>query len=201
MEQTCAPGDQGTEITLKGIEIAAKVFGVAVPSVNLLGILIEAVSERKTKRQFQRLEKLISSVIPRLERLEENLSKQTEPDLLDEILAKAVNDEDEAKTDYYAALIEYCVSGTQDAYQVRLLADAIKGLTPHEIRAFVHFNKHGAVRHDIPDDLRDIFWDRMSTFGLHPRGKKERAESSTVLGDRFLDVCRLADEPATKVHA
>jgi hypothetical protein len=163
MEQTCVPKHKQKELPLKSIEIAAKIFGVAVPPVNLLGVLIEAVNERKTKRQFHRLEKLVSSVIPRLEQLEDNLSKPKEIDLLDEILAKAVNDEDENKTEYYAALIEYYVAGVQDAYQIRLLADAIKGLTTYEIKAFVHFKKHGALRHDIPEDLRDIYWDRVSS--------------------------------------
>ena len=192
MEQTCVPKHKATELTLKSIEIAAKVFGVAVPSVNLLGVLIEAVNERKTKRQFQRLEKLISSVIPRLEKLEGDLSKPKEMDLLDEILAKAVNDEDDNKTEYYAALIEYYVSDSQDAYQIRLLTDAIKGLTIHEIKAFIHFDKHGVLRHDIPEDLRDIYWDRVSRFGLYQRGEKISPESISILGEKLLEVCKLA---------
>jgi hypothetical protein len=192
MEQTCVPKHRSIELPLKSIEIAAKVFGVAKPSVNLLGVLIEAVNERKTKRQFNRLEKLISSVIPRLEQLEDNLSKPKEIDLLDEILAKAVNDEDENKTEYYAALIEYYVSGVQNAYQIRLLADAIKGLTYHEIKAFVHFKNHDALRNDIPEDLRDIYWDRLSRFGLYQRGKKISLGSISILGEKLLEVCKLA---------
>ncbi len=114
--------------------------------------------------------------------------------MLDEILAKAVNDEDEDKMQYYAALIEYCARGTPHAYQVRLLGDAIKNLTAHEIKAFVHFSKQACLRHDIPDDLRDIFWDRVCTLGLYPREKigTDRREYTTFLGKRFLEVCELA---------
>jgi len=181
-------------LALKGAEMVAKVFGLTVPVAGGVAILIEAVSDRRAKRQFRRLEELVRSVIPRLERLEGNLVKPTDPDLLDEILAKAVNDEAEDKMEYYAALIEYCASRTQNAYQLRLLGDAIKNLTAHEIKAFVHFNRHACLRHDIPEDLRDIFWDRVCTFGLYPREKikTERPECTTSLGMKFLEVCALA---------
>jgi len=193
MQQISASDAHIAESGLKGIEILAKVLGVAVPPANLLATLIETVRDRKTERQIRKLEELVDEVIPRLERLEESISKPEDPDLLDEILAKAVNDEHEAKTHYYAALIEYAVSGTREAYQVRLLADAIKGLTPLEIRAFEHFDKHGALRKDIPEDLRDIFWDRICTFGLYPRAENGRQGCTTALGVRLLEVCRLAE--------
>ena len=190
--------DEITDLALKGSKMVAKVLGLKMPVAGALAILIEAIGDRRAKRQFQRLEKLVGSLVPRLERLEGGIQPPPEPDLLDEILAKAVNDEDEDKTQYYAALVEYCVSGNRNAYQVRLLGDAIKGLTAHEIKAFAHFSKHGALRHDIPDDLRDIFWDRVCNFGLHQRGKVHHAEYTTSLGKEFLEVCELAISPHAK---
>jgi hypothetical protein len=192
--------DEVTDLALKGAEMVAKVFGLTVAGAGAIGLLIEAVSDRRAKRQFRRLEELVRSVIPRVERLEGNLVKPRDPDLLDEILAKAVNDEDEDKTQYYAALIEYCVAGNQDAYQVRLLGDAVKGLTIHEIKAFAHFSKHACLRHDIPNDIRDIFRDRVCTFGLYPREKikTDRREYITTVGKKFLEVCELATSPRAK---
>jgi hypothetical protein len=183
--------DETTDLTLRGAEMVAKAFGLTVPVAGAAAILIEAIRDRRTKRQFQRLENLVKSLAARFERLERNLQESPEPDLLDEILAKAVNDEDEKKTEYYAALIEYCMSGNQTAYQVRLLGEAIKGLTGHEIGAFMHFSRHGCLRYDIPDDLRDIFWDRICTLGLYPRQRIESNDPQyiTFLGTKFAEVC------------
>jgi hypothetical protein len=192
--------DEATDLAFKGAEIVARVFGLREPVAATLGILVGAINDHRRKRQFQRLEKVVSSVEARLGRLEGDLRRPQEQNLLHEILAKAANDEGEDKTRYYAALIEYCVSGTQDAYQVRLLGDAFKKLTAHEIKAFLHFGRHGALRHDIPDDLRDIFWDRVCTAGLYRREKvpTNRAEYTTFLGKRFLEVCELATSPRAK---
>ncbi len=184
--------DEIMDLALKGSGIVAKVFGLAEPVAGALGVLIETISDRRAKRQFERLKKLIESLVPRLERLEGSLQEPSEPDLLEEILAKAVNDEDEDKTQYYAALIEYCVSRNPNAYQVRLLGEAIKGLTAHEIKAFVHFRRHACLPYSIPNDLRDIFWDRVCTLGLYPRDKSntDRIEHATFLGKDFLERLR-----------
>jgi hypothetical protein len=191
--------DEAVDLAFKGGAILAKLLGLKEPVAATLGILIGAISDHRTQ---QRLERLVRSVEARLERLEGSFLEPEEPDLLQEILAKAVNDEDEDKTRYYAALIEYCVSGSQDAYQVRLLGDALKSLTAYEIKAFVHFSKHGALRHDIPSDLRDIFWDRVCTLGLYQRQmiRTNRPEFTTLLGKKFLEVCELATSPARNMN-
>jgi hypothetical protein len=193
--------DEVTDLALKGAEMVAKAIGLTVPVAGAVAVLIEAVSDRRTRRQCQRLEKLVRSLIARLDHLEESPPEPFEPDLLDEILAKAVNDEDEDKVEYYAALIEYCACGTPNAYQVRLLGDAIKNLTAHEIKAFVHFNKQACLPHNIPADLRDIFWDRVCTLGLYPREKirtDRPQEYATFLGKRFLEVCESATSARAK---
>ena len=194
--------DEATDLALKGGEIAAKLFGLREPVAATLGVLIGAISDHRRKRQFRRLERLVSSVEARLGQLECNLRRPQEQNLLHEILAHATNDEDEDKTQYYAALIEYCVSAKQDAYQLRLLSDAFKALTAHEIKAFVHFSRHQALRYDIPDDLRDIFWDRVCTAGLYRREmiRTNRAEYMTFLGKKFLAVCELATSRAKYGH-
>jgi hypothetical protein len=194
--------DEATDFALKGGEIAAKLFGLTEPVAATLGVLIGAISDHRRRRQFQRLERLVNSVEARLGQLEGNLRRPQDQNLLHEILAHTVNDEDEDKTRYYAALIEYCVSARQDAYQVRLLGDAFKSLTAHEIKAFVHFSKHAALRYDIPGDLKDIFWDRVCTAGLYRREKitTSRVEYTTFLGKKFLEVCELATSRAKHGH-
>jgi len=190
-------GEEATDLALKGTEMVAKVLGLTAPVAGVVGLLIEAVSDRRTRRQHQRLEKLITSLSERLEHIETDPAEPRAPELLDEILAKAVSDEDEDKTQYYAALIEYCVSGDRDPYQMRLLGDAIKGLTVHEIKAFVHFSRHRCLPHNIPGDLRDIFWDRVCTLGLYRRDKTktDRPEYTTFLGGKLLEVSVSAASP------
>ena len=180
------------DLALRGTELAAKLFGVVVPPIGAIGVLIEAVNERRTKSQIERLEKLVTLVCERLDRCENKIFEPSDRRLIDDILTKAVMDEDERKTDFYAALVEYSVSGDRNPYEVRLLVEAFKTLTIHEIEAFVHFNKHEALRHDIPEELREIFWDRALYLGLHQRGKVGRPEYTTLLGQKFLEVCKLA---------
>jgi len=180
------------DLALRGAALAAKLFGVAVPPVGALGDLIGAVNGRRTKRQVQRLQDTIASVCERLDRCEKQIFEPPDPYLIDEILAKAVNDEDEHKTEYYAALIEYCATANPRPYETRLLGNALRGLTIHEIEGFAHFAKHGALHHAIPEELREIFWDRVLHLGLHQRGKVGRPEYTTILGQKFLDLCRLA---------
>jgi len=180
------------DLALRGSELAAKLVGIAVPAVGVLGVFIEAVNERRTKRQIERLQELIASVCQRLDRCENQIFEPSDPHLIDEILAKAVNDEDEDKTEYYAALIQYCATANRRAFEIRLLGNALKGLTIHEIESLAHFAEHGVLRHDIPEELRDIFWDRVLYLGLHQRGKIGNPEYTTLLGQKFIEVCKLA---------
>jgi hypothetical protein len=185
--------DEKSELAITGIGTVAKLFGLANPAAATVGIVAGYINDRRIKKFGKRLESLILSLQKRIEKLEEEPNVETNLDLLDEIVAKAIRDEDEDKTEYYAALIVYYVSGNQNQYQVRLLSDAFKDLTIHEIKAFVHFNKHGSLHHDIPEDLKELFWDRVQTLGLHQRGKTALPDYTTLLGKKFLEVCKLAE--------
>ncbi len=184
--------DEKMDLSIKGIGTIAKLFGVVNPAAATMGVVTDCIKERRNKKFSKRLENLIFSLQKRIERLEREPKVEPDLDLLDEIVAKAISEEDEDKTEFYAALIEHYMSSNQNQYQIRLLCEAFKSLTVHEIKAFVHLNKHGAVRYDIPDDLRELFWDRLRTLGLHQRGKIANPEYSTLLGKKFLEVCKLA---------
>ena len=186
------------DLAITGIGTVAKLFGVVNPVSATIGIVTDCIKERRSKKFGKRIESLILSLQKRIERLEEEPKIEPNLDLLDEIVAKAISEEDEDKTEYYAALIEYYVSGNQNQYQVRLLSDAFKGLTVYEIKAFVHFSKHRTLRHDIPEDLRELFLDRVKTFGLCQQGKIHNINCTTFLGKKFLDVCELAASDGAK---
>lgn len=53
-------GNEATDLALKGSEMVAKVLGLTVPVAGAVGLLIEAVSDRRTTRRRQRLAKVIT---------------------------------------------------------------------------------------------------------------------------------------------
>jgi len=142
----------------------------------------------------KRLESLIQSLGKRVRDLEDFSQNEADLDLLDEIVAKAISDEDENKTEYYASLIEYYVSHTIEAYQVRLLGNALKELTVYEIKSFVNFMSGKNIAGDIPEDLLSVFWGRVHFLGFYrgSPGTVKHPTQATQIGKKFLEICNLA---------
>ena len=101
---------------------------------------------------------------------------------------------DEDKTKYYAALIEYYASYSLEAYEVRLLGNALKALTIYEILSFVSFASGQNYLRDIPDDLKTVFWIRVEFLGLFKGGTVKHVNQVSQLGLKFVDICNLATE-------
>ncbi len=184
--------DKIDDIILNQGSIIVKLFGIVCPPASTLGIIADAVRERRSKRFVKRLERLIFSLEKRVERLEGISDYTPDVDLFDEIVTKAISDEDESKTEYYAALIEYCMTNKLDPYEVRLLSEAIKGLTIFEIKSFVSFINGQRYDRDIPASLKDVFWNRIEYFALFQGGTVKHATNITSIGKKFIEVHELA---------
>lgn len=182
------------DISLRGGAIVAKLLGVVNPAAATVGIIAECIRERRSERFARRLESLLQTLENRVQHLE--IQSQNEPnlDLLDEIVAKAVSEEDEDKTKYYAALIEYYASHSLEAYEIRLLGNALKALTVYEISSFVSFASGQNYLRDIPEDLKNVFWIRVEFLGLFKGGTVKHVSQISQLGKKFVDVCNLATE-------
>jgi len=181
-------------ISLRGGAIVAKLFGVVNPCAATVGVIVDGIKDRRSRKFSKRLESLIQSLEKRVQSLESESQTETDLDLLDEIVAKAISDEDEDKTEYYAALIEYYASHTIEAYQVRLLGNALKELTVYEIKSFVNFVNGYNVARDIPQDIVSVFWGRVHFLGLYS-GSATTAKhltQTTQIGKKFLEICKLA---------
>ena len=158
------------DLALTGASILTKLLGIVVPQAKALEIVIGVIGDRRNKKHRDRADKLFQSFGRRLTQLECKPLESPDIDLFDEIVAKAVSDEDEDKTELYAALVQYWIEHQSELapYEVRLLGNAIKGLTVDEIKAFheYHINKGPYPTKNIPEQLQEVFWNRVKFLGL-----------------------------------
>lgn len=185
--------DKTTDIALTGVGALAKLFGLIEPCTAItVGVIVEGIKDRRSQKASRRLECLINSLEKRVNRLEGDSKNEVDLDLLDEIVAKAISDEDEDKTEYYAALVEYYMSHTLEAYEVRLLGKALKELTVYEIKSFANFVSGGNVLKDLPKDLEMVFWARIQFLGLFHGGAVKHPQQASQVGKKFVVIYDLA---------
>jgi len=161
--------DDNTDLALIGSNTLAKLIGITYPPATAIAPIIDIIRNRRDKKQLKRLIKLVQSLDRRLTRLEGNVPETPDIDLLDEIIAKSVSDEDEDKTELYAALVQYWMEHKSQLapYEVRLLGNVIKELTVDEIEVF-----HGFITSKmyptkkLPKQLDEIIWNRIVFLGL-----------------------------------
>ncbi|MFA5424011.1 MAG: hypothetical protein WC374_09165 [Phycisphaerae bacterium] len=179
------------DIVLTNGATVAKLFGVQCPASAVLGVIVDSIKERRSRKHIDRLENLILSVEERVKRLEISESYTPDVDLFDEIVAKAISDEDEGKIEFYAALIEYCISQKTDPYEIRLLSNSLQQLTVYEINAFYDFAVNENVKWGIPKQLEEILWNRVEGLGLYS-GSIKYSRNTTIIGKKFLKIIALA---------
>jgi len=195
-----AYSDKITDIALSKGTIVAKLLGIVNPAAATVGIIADCIRERRSEKFAKRLESLLHTLENRIMHLE--IQSQDEPnrDLLDEIVAKAISDEDEDKTKYYAALIEYYASHSLESYEVRLLGNSLKALTVYEIMSFVNFASGQNYLRNIPDDLKNVFWIRVEFLGLFKGGTVKHISQVSGLGKKFVEICHLAIETSLNIE-
>ncbi len=186
-----AANSQTTDISLHAGSAFCKLLGIACPPVTALDAIVDAYKQHRSEKQYERLRRLVNAVETRLSHVETQLSVSDEPDLFDEIIEKAVTDEDGDKIEYYAALIEYTVRGEHPPYEIRMLGSALKQLTRVDIQAFVQFSERQSIpRDDLPKYLEDTFWNRLETLGLFKGGSVKHPNNISVLGNSLVSICQ-----------
>jgi len=160
--------DDNTDLALIGSNTLAKLIGITYPPATAIAPIIDIIRNRRDKKQLKRLIKLVQSLDRRLTRLEGNVPETPDIDLLDEIIAKSVSDEDEDKTELYAALVQYWMEHKSQLapYEVRILGNVIKELTVDEIEAFHVFIISKMYSTKLPKQLDEIIWNRIIFLGL-----------------------------------
>ena len=176
--------------------IVAKLLGVVNPAAATVGIVADCIQQRRSQKFIKRLEKLVDSLDQRVRRIEGGAQVEPDLDLLDEIIAKAISDEDEEKTEYYVSLIEYYTSQSITPQEVRLLSNAFKSLLVSEIKGFAGFVMGENVVRSVSQDLVPIFWNRVQFLGLYKggSGSVKYANQVTHLGKHFVEVFNLVPE-------
>jgi len=174
----------------------AKLLGIVNPVAASASLIAEHVHQRRTQKFINRLERLVESLDSRIGRLEDQALLETNIDLLDEIIAQAISDEDEDKLDYYAALIEYYASHPISPEELRLLSSAFKSLLLSEIKEFANFAIRIGLLKYVTLNHMPIFWNRVHFLGLNEIGSTGQKNPSQVtqLGKHFVEVVKLVGE-------
>jgi len=180
------------DVVLSGSSIIAKLLGVVDPSAATIGVIADCIKERRSRKFATLLENLIHSLEKRVQHLESELQEGVNLDLLDEIIAKAISDEDEDKTEFYAALIEYYATHPLEPYEIRFLGNALKGLTIYEIESFIKFSKGQNIKEDLPESLEEVFWIRINYLGLHKGGTVRHPNQISLVGRKLIEIYDLA---------
>lgn len=131
----------------------------------LLGI-IEREEENK---KAERMTRVLEDVQRRLVRLED-AEKNSEPrvDLFKEILWRAVQDDDNRKSTFYGAIIQWTLSRASkslDPAIIRMACEAVAQLTHPELRSFVSWPKYSG-RLKLPRG----FYENLTLARIHSAG-------------------------------
>lgn len=181
--------------TLESVAPVAKLFGIADPTSATIGMIADSISQRRINKSLKQFEKLLKSLESRIRNLENASLDEVCPDLLAEIIAEAVKDEDEEKTEYYAAFIDYYISHPQlQPNEIRILVNAFQSLTISEITAFFAFACGENYRNYLNDDEM-IFWSQVHSARLYKGSTTSVKHISqlTKLGKKFVEICKLVE--------
>ena len=160
------------------------------PAAALSGNVFSLISSNVNARRLKRIESLLHRLE---ERLDAEAARQVKPDLFEEIIGRAAQDEDAEKVNHYAALIE--ISPTLQPYEIRALATLIQSLTVLEILALQAIHRGEKSRVELPPLLADSFWPRIEGFGLSAGTVKYKG-NLTSLGIMLMKIAeRAATEP------
>jgi hypothetical protein len=188
------------QMILKTAGFTAKVIGQLVPGVGVVDDLISLMLTRQGDRQAHR----VLTLLTRLEeRLEAEQAREVPPDLFEEVVAKAAVDEDNAKTNFYAGLIELVAREHPGSDEVRVLASVLGALTAAELRRLLSLGTD--TRGDnLPGWLSKSFSSRLEGQGVLlpekpmtlPIGHEDEqmARRLTPLGHRIVEVLKLGDQ-------
>jgi hypothetical protein len=193
MDNKSNVGDN-TDLALTGSSALAKLIGIKFPPAVAITVLVDIIKERRAKKRIERLEKLFQSLDRRLTRLEGNVPEPPDIDLFDEIVAKAVSDEDEDKTELYAALVQYWLVKKPVSYELRLLGNALRELTVQEITSFCGFiiSQGASILKTMPEQLQEIFWNRVEYLGLFKGGNVKHPVNVTQIGRKLVEIYQLS---------
>lgn len=147
---------------LEGLGLVARFGSLVDPSGTLAAVasgipavkfIVKSLNDRQAERSARRARLLLEDLGRRVETLE----KVTDPplDLYEEMLLKAIADEDERKIPFYSTMIAWVVEKRPDSAIARRSLEAVSTLCYPEIRAFISWANRGWGRFRIENGWND----------------------------------------------
>ena len=146
-------------------------LAAAVGAGGGVSAIIDEACRRREMRRVRRLETIVRALSNRVDGLENNTADDATVDLFLEVIKKAVDDDEERKSPIYAGVLEWIVVNRPTHAQVRVLSDAVHGLSYIELYFFLLEMNGQSSRHVVERELsEELVLSRIQAAGLASTG-------------------------------
>lgn len=149
----------------------------------------------KAKRFQQRTEQVQEHLRKRIQKLEERVMQlqehEDELNLFMATLNSLFEDDEEAKTGYYAAFLDHLLTETTDRSELRRVAECFQTLSLKELNYLAQANENGKLPKIQEDWLEVSLKSRLISFGMY-------LDTTVAYGSRLTKVGLLAQKIALK---
>ena len=167
-----ANDDQEDSLAKQGLGAASVVAKIAkhlkiIPGAAIVDDVLSSLWQRRIDRQVGRLRKVVGLLADQVCGPEDLTDEQV--DLFEEILASAVDEEDETKLPYYVTCVQLHLDEKWEAPLVRMVAGALRQLSKPELDAFADFasgSGHSNLGKGLPDVYKASLRLRLASLSL-----------------------------------
>lgn len=136
-------------------------------------------TRRQAKKQ-ERLERLVRSLSTRTNDIRPEASEE-QINLFVEVVQKALEDDEEAKTPFYEGVLEWMLRERPSAAKVRLLSDAVQRLAFVELVYFLWDMNGRYARELLENHLPDtVVHTRLESLGLATGGVRMQGNATSI---------------------
>lgn len=190
------PGSQLLLAVLAAIlGIYAPVAGAAASATVAVADAVNAAKERQNRRKSERLNRVVNDLCNRVRDIESSLSADDDRiDLFFEVAKKAVDDDEDRKTVFYSAILEWILRKKPPLSQVRVLSDAVRTMSFVELSYFIFTcngrNARPFLERELPESIAKS---RLSSVGIREGAIVQVNGGATKLGQVLIDFCSIND--------
>jgi|GEM_PF-3359946 len=145
--------------------------------------------QRRDAQRLRRLESIVEELDQRLGGFESGNESDERIDLFIEVIEKAILDEDDRKTPFSSAILEWYIRENPPIAQVRILADAVTSLSYLELYALIDeaVNRFRKSKNAVDSQIGKTFYaQRLAHYGLAQSGIR-RPESPEPLAKVLIE--------------
>lgn len=181
------------------LEIFALASQIPPAVTTLASLSVNACREFFNARAHRRFEQVHRRLRERVGDVEGSLQKLQEPERIDlfaQVLRSLVEDDDDRKTDHYAAFIEFVLRGEHERPILRLAGEALRALLFDELDAIEDWVAGtGRLQERRSRYISDMLNSRLETLGVVRRNAIMRDKDFTAVGEIIRLIAGMVRQP------